>query len=134
MINLTSEHAVGIRDGMKMSLLIPSSRFSSFALREIHCVQVEELIIGYVCLTKIVTGSIKHWSHEKATLSEYGCAQPHELIDRLKKFYPHHRFRSEDEPWIKISFVPVDNWQDHDPEKIGNALWSLKFRIKMGAA
>ena len=131
MINLHPDHAIGISDGMKRALLVPGNG-DMYAPREIHLVTVDGRIEAYVLITRVETGSIKHWTHEPNTLSSYAAASPHELVDRLRLFYPKHKFKSEQDHWTKLSFTVIDDWQKEEPEKMARALFALKFKSGVG--
>ena len=131
MITLHSEHAEGVADGMRRSLLVPGDG-SQFFPREIHLVSADDRIVAYALISRVESGSLKHWTHEPGTLSDYGCATPHELADRLKRYYPKHKFKSDQEHWTKLAFAVLDDWQDTDPQNMSRALFALKFKTGVG--
>jgi hypothetical protein len=132
MIKLHADDALGIKTGMKCSLLIPGDG-ELFAPREIHAVMVDDKIIGFVLITRVQIGSIKHWTHEPDTKSAYGCATPHELVDRLKQYHEDHKFESEQDSWTKLTFMVIDNWSSEEPEKMAKAIFALKFKAGIGS-
>lgn len=132
MIKLHSKHAEGIKDGMRRVILLPGDG-EQFAPREIVQVVLEdERILGYVLIRSVQIGSVRHWIHEADTLSVYGCAHAHELVDKLKQYFPEHKFAKEHEPWVRLGIDFVDEWQDSKAEEMGAALWKLKFKVQVG--
>jgi hypothetical protein len=132
MIDLHPRHVVGIKDGMRRAILVPGNG-EDYSPKEIHLIKSEDRIVAYVLVTRVEIGAIRHWCHDRSTMSAYGCAVPHDLSAKIRTFYPDHKFKEgEGEPWTKISFTVVDGWEDENAEKMGQALWALKFKTGVG--
>ena len=107
--------------GVKKFLLIPSGE--DIYIKEIRKLSdsVYAAVVGYE------EGTIDHWLHDKKVLQDYGFAQPHELVDYLRR---KHKVDDDQMIWARVELVRVPEWSETSEKEIKNGLFRLLFRMK----